>query len=74
MTISALTAAILDFPLPVWSYSIPSVSIRLLDLENGGVAVDILFLCGIEAEIRWGYFFTPHLQSTYVKKDLQQQG
>ncbi len=74
MTIFASMAAILDLLLPVWSYSIPSVSVELLDLENGGIAVDISFLCGIEAEIRWGYFFTPHLQSTYVKKDLQQQG
>ena len=74
MTISASAAAILDFPLPVWSYSIPSVSIRLLDIENRGVAVEILSLGGIEAEIRWGYFFTPYLQSTYVKIYLQQQG
>ena len=59
MTISASAAAILDFPLPVWSYSIPSVSIRLLDLENRGVAVEILSLGGIEAEIRWGYFLPP---------------
>jgi hypothetical protein len=39
-----VSAAILDFPLPVWSYNIPSVSIRLLDLENGGLAVDIWLL------------------------------
>jgi hypothetical protein len=58
MAISASAAAIVNFPLPVWSYSIQSVSIRFLDLENGEVAVDILFLCAIEAEIRW-VFFTP---------------
>jgi hypothetical protein len=70
MTIFALTAAILDLLLPVWSYSILSVSVGLLDLENGGIAVEIVSLGGLEAEIRWGYFFTPHLQSTYVKKGL----
>jgi len=59
MTISASAAAILDFPLPVWSYSIPGVSIGLLDLENRGVAVEIVSLGGIEAEIRWGYFLPP---------------
>ena len=50
----------MDFPLPVWSYSVPSVSVELLDPENRGVAVGILSLCGIEPEIRWGYFFTPN--------------
>ena len=65
----------MDFPLPVWSYSVPSVSVELLDPENRGVAVGILSLGGIEPKIRWGYFFTPQLQHTYVKKkDLQQQG
>jgi hypothetical protein len=73
MTISASTAAILDFPLPVWSYSIPSVSIGFLDLENGGVAVDILFLCSIEAEIRWGYFY-PLLAIYVCKKRLATAG
>ena len=72
MTISASAAAILDFPLPVWSYSIPSVSVRLLDLENGGIDAEILSLCGsgTEAERRRGYFYPLYLQSTYVKKDL----
>ena len=74
MTIFALTAAILDLLLPDLSYRIPSVSVGLRDLENGGIAVEIVSLGGIEAEIRWAYFFTPHLQSTYVNKDLQQQG
>ncbi len=74
MTISASATAILDFLLPYWSYIIPIVSVGLLDLENMGVAVEILSLGSIEAEIRWGYFFTPYLQSTYVKYDLQQQG
>jgi hypothetical protein len=32
----------LDFPLPVWSYSIPSVSVGLLDLENGGSRLNIV--------------------------------
>jgi len=44
MTIFASAAAILEFPHPVWSYSIPSVSVRLLDLENGGIAIEVLSL------------------------------
>ena len=77
MTIFASAAVNLEFLLPVWSYSIPCVSVGLVDLENGGIAVDIVSLGGIEAEIRWGYFYPlPHLQSTYVKKtcNMQQQG
>ena len=42
----------MDFPFPVWSYSVPSVSVGLLDPENRGVAVGILSLSGIEPEIR----------------------
>ena len=45
------STAILDFPLQVLSYSIPSVSNRLLDLENGGLAVKITLLSGLQAEI-----------------------
>jgi len=33
-----------------------------------GVAIAIMFLSGIEAEIPWGVFFTPYLQHTYVKR------
>ena len=29
----------------------------MADPENMGVAVGILFLAGIEPEIRWGYFY-----------------
>ena len=54
----------MDFPFPVWSYSVPSVSVGLLDPENRGVAVGILSLGGIEPEIRWGYFY-PQI-TTYV--------
>jgi len=41
----------LDFPLPVWSRSIPTSPIELLDLENVGLAFGISFLSCIEAEI-----------------------
>ena len=54
-----MEAAILDFPPPGWSYSVPSVSIGLLDPENTKVDVGILSLGGIEPEIRWGYL-TPN--------------
>ncbi len=46
------SAAILKFPLPVWSYSIASVSIRLLDLENGGLAEEMWLLTRLQAKIR----------------------
>ena len=48
---SGLEATILDLPLPVWSDSICTNLIRLLDLENVGLAVGILFLSHLEAEI-----------------------
>ena len=41
----------LDFRLPVWSHSIQTTSIELLDPENIGVAVGISFLSLLEAEI-----------------------
>ena len=63
----------MDFPLPVRSYSVPSLFVGLLDPENMRVAVGILSLGGREPDIRWGYFNPPI--TTYVcKKDVQQQG
>src|SRR5664279_4592343 len=47
----ALLAAILDFRLPVWSDSIRTESIELLDPENVGFAVEIAFLSSLQAEI-----------------------
>ena len=45
----------------VVAYNIPSVSIRLLDLENMAVAVKILSLESIEVEIRCNeVLFAPH--------------
>jgi len=41
---SRLEAAIMDFTLSVWSYSIPVVLIRLFDSENIEVGVGMLFL------------------------------
>ena len=64
----------MDFPLPVWSYSVPSVSVELLDPENRGVAVGILSLGGIEPKIRWGYFFTPNYNIRVCKKRLTTAG
>ena len=51
MGTSGLEAAILDFPLPVWSYSISVNSIGMLDPENIGIVFEILFLSLIGAEI-----------------------
>ena len=52
-------AAMLDFRLPVWSHSIQTTSIGLLDPENIGVAVGISFLSLLEAEILGGVVSTP---------------
>ena len=41
-----------------------------------GVAVGILFLAILEAEIPWGYFYPPppQLPHTYVKIELPYEG
>ena len=44
-------AAILDFWLPVPSGHVTDSAIEKFDLENAEVAVGILFLAGLEAEI-----------------------
>ena len=44
----------LDFQLPVWSHSIETTSIELLDPGNTGVAVGISFLSHLQAEILGG--------------------
>ena len=49
----------LDFRLPVWSHSIETISIGLLDPENMGVAVGISFLSHLEAEILGGGGYHP---------------
>jgi len=45
-----ISAAILDFWLPVSSGSITDSTIETFDPENMGVAVGILFLASLEAE------------------------
>ena len=59
-------AAIFDFPLPVWSHNIPSITVGLLDPKNIGVAVEIMFLTGVEAEIHGGIVYP--MLATYVCK------
>jgi len=49
--ISGLEAAILNFPLPVWSDSIWTYPLQMLDLENVGLTVGISFLSHLEANI-----------------------
>jgi len=46
-----LETAILDVTLPVWSDSIPSTSVGLLDLKNIGEAVGISSLSCLQAAI-----------------------
>ena len=57
----------LDFRLPVWSHSIETTSVELLDPKNMGVAVGISFLSHLQAEILRGMETTPSLV-TYVAK------
>jgi hypothetical protein len=44
-------AAILDFPLPVWLYSIPTILTEMLNFANVGLAVEIMFLSYTQTEI-----------------------
>ena len=48
---SGLEATILDLPHMVWSDSICTNPIRLLDLENVSLAVGVSFLSHLEAEL-----------------------
>jgi len=49
-----ISAAILDFWLPVSSGSVTDSNVEKFDPENIGVAVGILFLASLEAEIPGG--------------------
>ena len=54
--ISSLHATILDYPLPVASGSFTGISIEMAVYKNGGVAVEILSISFIAAEIMLGSF------------------
>ena len=56
---SGLAAAILDFRLPVTSDGVCNSAIVFLDPENMGVAVGIILLSCLQAEIYLGGGFTP---------------
>ena len=51
VNISSLEAAILDFQLPLPSHSMENSFIEFVNLENIGIAFEILQLCCIQAEI-----------------------
>ena len=51
ISISSLEAAILDFRLPLASHSMGNSFIEFVNLENIGIAFEILQLCCIQAEI-----------------------
>jgi len=53
-----ISAAILDFWLPVLSGSVTDSTIEKFDTENIGVANGILFLASLEAEISVGDSFS----------------
>ena len=61
-----ISAAILDFRLPVSSGSVTDSTIEKFDSENMEVAVGILFPVSLEGEILPGGSFPPFTQ-TYVK-------
>jgi len=62
-----ISAAILDFWLPVSSGNVTDSTIEKFEPENMGVAVGILFLANLEAEIPLGGNFTP-LPSTQTSQ------
>ena len=57
----------MDLPHPVWSDSICTNPIRLLDLENVGLAVGTSFISHLEAEI-WVF---PVWRPPYCSFDFQ---
>jgi len=65
------SAAIVDLWLPVSSGSVTDSTIGKFDPKNIGVAVGILFLASLEAEIPMGGSFTPPLQHERHKNNLQ---
>ena len=65
MSTSGLTSAILDFRLPLTSVGIRNSTIEFLVPENMEVAVEILFLCAIEAEIRCMYLFSKPIYNNF---------
>jgi hypothetical protein len=46
----------LDYPLPVWFYSIRTSPVGMLDPKNIGVAVGIPLISCLQTEIAWGVF------------------
>ena len=62
-----ISAAILDFLLPVSSGSVTASTIEKFDTENNGIAVGILFLASLEAEIHLGVLLIPPSKQTSVK-------
>ena len=47
-----VAAAILDYPLPVWSNSVTTSPIGKTGLQNLDIAIEMLFLCALQAEIK----------------------
>jgi len=62
-----ISAAILDLWVPVSYGSVTDSTIEKFDPENMGVAVGLLFLAGIEAEIPLGSSFIPPSKQTSLK-------
>ena len=50
-------AAILDYSVPVWLYSIHTTPVGLLEPKNFGVAVGISLISCLRAEKAWGRFY-----------------
>ena len=51
MFTSGLTAAKLDFLLPVTCHNISAINVGTTDLENIGIAVETLLISSLQAEI-----------------------
>jgi len=59
-----ISADILDFWLPVSSGSATDSTIETFDPENIGVAVGIVFLASLEAEMSLGVVLSPSTQTS----------
>jgi hypothetical protein len=61
MCTSGLTAAKLDFVLPVASHSISIITVATTEPENIGKAVEILLINRVQAEISYSRFNGIHI-------------
>jgi len=69
-----ISAAILDFWLPVSSGRVNDSTTEMFDPENMGVVVGIVFLASLEAEIRVGVVYPPLFNTNVTKITFDKWG